>query len=165
VAGPGAIGEFLAFVDDVTGPGSFSGNILFSDGFSPGASPAAVALENAVFDGTATLTMELGGLAPGSEFDQLLLSGNLELGGTLDVKLIDGFSPALGDSFDLLDWGALIGAFAAVNLPALAGDVAWDSSRLYSDGTLAVIPEPATSALLAAGLAVLALRGRARAIR
>jgi hypothetical protein len=162
VVGPGAMGEFLAFVDDVTGAGSYAGNILFSDGFSPGASPAAVALENAVFDASATLTMELGGLAPGSEYDRLVLSGDLELDGTLDVKLIHGFAPALGDSFDLFDWNALAGAFAAVNLPALAGNAAWDSSRLYSDGSIVVIPEPATSALLAAGLALLALRGRVR---
>ncbi len=51
-----------------------------------------------------------------------MLSGNLELGGTLDVILIDGFAPALGNGFDLFAWSALAGAFSAVNLPTLAGN-------------------------------------------
>jgi hypothetical protein len=29
----------------------------------------------------------------------------LTLGGTLDVDLVPGYRPSLGDSFDILDWG------------------------------------------------------------
>ena len=35
--------------------------------------------------------------------------------------------------------------------PELSGNVSWDSSHLYSSGTLSVIPEPATLTLLAVG--------------
>jgi len=65
-----------------------------------------------------------------------------------------------GAAFDLLDWGGLTGEFAAVHLPALAGGLAWDASDLYGTGTLGVVPEPASAAVLAAGLAALVLRRR-----
>jgi len=51
------------------------------------------------------------------------------------------------------------GTFASVLLPDLPGMLGWDSSHLYSSGTLSVIPEPATLSLLALGL-LLAWRRR-----
>ncbi len=53
--------------------------------------------------------------------------------------LIDDFAPALGDRFDVLDWGTLVGAFDTVLLPALSEGLAWDDSQLYVDGTLSVV--------------------------
>jgi hypothetical protein len=41
-------------------------------------------------------------------------------------------------SFDVLDWGTLDGAFAAINLPELDG-MLWDTSDFYQMGTLTVI--------------------------
>ena len=42
----------------------------------------------------------------------------MSLAGTLKVSLIGGFSPTLGDSFDILDWGTLSGTFSTLQLPA-----------------------------------------------
>jgi hypothetical protein len=39
------------------------------------------------------------------------------LGGTLTIELLDGFSPALGQSFFVLDYPSRSGEFAQVNLP------------------------------------------------
>jgi len=47
----------------------------------------------------------------------------------------------------------------SVLLPDLPGMLGWDSSHLYSSGTLSVIPEPTTLPLLALGL-LLAWRRR-----
>jgi hypothetical protein len=55
------------------------------------------------------------------------------------VALVDGFTPVAGDAFDILDWTTLDGAFAALELPALAG-LRWDVSQLYDSGSLAVAP-------------------------
>jgi T5SS/PEP-CTERM-associated repeat protein len=66
------------------------------------------------------------------------------LDGTLRVLLGDSFTPVVGDSFQLLDIGSLEGAFAAVELPDLSGGLAWDLGELYSTGTIAVVPEPAS---------------------
>ena len=110
-----------------------------------------------------TLTINTDTLAAGSEYDRLVLSGLLGLGGALDVLLIDGFAPALGDEFDLFDFGSLVGTFGAVTLPGLGEGLAWDASNLYTDGTLAVtaIPEPTPAILLGLGLLGLAFAGKA----
>ena len=84
VNGPTAAGQSLMFTDDVSGAGSFTGNVTFSDGFSPGMSTAAVSLGNFTFDGTTTLHIEIGGLAAGTQFDRLNFTGSGVLGGELE---------------------------------------------------------------------------------
>ena len=87
---------------------------------------------------TAVLNIELGGATPLDDFDQLLISGSLALGGTLNVSLIDGFNPAANLSFNILDWGSLSGTFNTIQLPAIAPGLEWDTSLLYTDGVLAI---------------------------
>jgi T5SS/PEP-CTERM-associated repeat protein len=95
-----------------------------------------------------TLQIELGGTEPGTDYDQLLVTGTIGLtdefmqvghGGTLDVSLINGFTPHESDSFNILDFASLSGTFATVNLPALTGSLQWDTSQLYISGVLSVV--------------------------
>jgi hypothetical protein len=75
---------------------------------------------------------------------------------TLQVTLTDPLVP--GSTFDILNWVSKTGTtFSAVNLPALADGLSWDSSKLYVDGTIQIVPEPATLLLLiiAAGLGLM----------
>lgn len=140
----------------VSGAGNYTGNILFSDGFSPGNSPASVTLQNMTFDGTTLLAMELGGLTLGSEYDHLNITGTATLDGTLLVDLINGFTPGRGNVFDLFD-GTLTGTFDSIVLPDLAPRLNWDTSHLYTTGELRVagVPEPLTFLLLTLGLIAL----------
>jgi hypothetical protein len=118
---------------------------VYSPGNSPGISTAAsVEFQNGLFtSGAPRLVMELGGTMPGSQYDQLHVSGALTLNGTLDVHLVDLgaglFSPNAGDTFDILDWGSLSGAFSAIQLPAIGGALAWNTSQLYTSGILSVV--------------------------
>jgi autotransporter-associated beta strand protein len=125
VAGPTAAGQFLTFTEDVNGPGSYTGNIRFSDGFSPGTSPALVAFENLSFDSTATLSIELGGLTPGTEHDQLSSTGTVNLAGILDVSCLDlgnSYIASPGDRFTIITAANPIsGTFDLANLPATGG--------------------------------------------
>ena len=91
-----------------------------------------------------TLEIELGGLARGSEYDVLIVTGEASLAGTLDVTLLPGFNPSVGASFDILDWGSLAGssAFDPINLPELGSRFEWDTSELYTTGVLAVLYDP-----------------------
>jgi hypothetical protein len=65
-----------------------------------------------------------------------LFTDSLELGGTLEISLADGFIPELGNSFDILDFNTVSGSFAEMNLPALEGGLEWGTSQLLVDGTL-----------------------------
>ena len=66
----------------------------------------------------ATLEIEIGGL---TEFDRLEVTGFATLEGTLDVMLIDGFVPEVGDNFGfLMASGGFDSSFSALNLPELS---------------------------------------------
>ena len=124
----------LEFTGLVTGVGDFAGNVTFSGGYSPGLSPTAVDFAgNVTFAPTSTLTIELGGTAAGSQYDQLNVAGNAALDGTLAIALIDGFAPAVGDEFNILTYGTTSGAFASVTGNRLAN--------------LALVPDDRPSAL------------------
>jgi len=68
---------------------------------------------------TGVLNIELGGLAPGVQYDQLAVTGRATLGGALNVTLLDGFRPSKGKAFQVLPFAGHTGTFATVNLPDL----------------------------------------------
>ena len=72
--------------------------------------------------------------------DLLEVTGNLTAAGTLEVVL-DGSAPALtaGDSFDLLDFATISGAFDTLTLPTLDAGLMWDTSALLTTGVLEVV--------------------------
>jgi hypothetical protein len=103
-----------------------------------------------------TLEIEVGGTIPGSQHDKLEVAGELALdGGSMEVVWFGGFSAGAGDAFDVLDWGLLTGSFGNVSLPALSTGLAWDTSRLYSDGVISVRADswPAWAAVNSIGIA------------
>ena len=93
------------------------------------------------YQNNGTLAIELGGLSPGTEHDQVIVDGTVVLSAAsaLDVTLIDGFVPSPGDEFNLLDFASRLGVFGTVNLPSLDGGMTWDQSRLNSEGELLVL--------------------------
>ncbi|WP_442481688.1 BNR-4 repeat-containing protein [Aeoliella sp. SH292] len=104
------------------------------------------------FEGQATLavvgdmSMQSGStvefdLGDPSHHDQLHVEGALTVAGTLKVSLASqGSLPREGDEFALLAAGAIVGAFDSFDLPALASNIRWDTSELYTSGLLAVVP-------------------------
>ena len=61
-----------------------------------------------------TLEIELGGTAPGTEHDQLNVTGTATLAGTLDISLINGLDPRWGETFEILTAGSVTGTFDTV---------------------------------------------------
>ena len=75
-----------------------------------------------------------------------------------NVLNLNGFDPAAGDVFDIIDSSAIGGVgFDSLSLPPLAAGLAWDTSTLMTDGSLSIsaVPEPAAAVLL--GLALVGL--------
>jgi autotransporter-associated beta strand protein len=155
VQGPTAAGQFLTFHGDVNGSGSYTGNIIFADDFSLGDSPAVVHMEHVRLENSSTLTMEIGGIHAGHGHDQLVVSQSALLGGQLQLIRFDGYTPAAGTSFLLLDNTSnapLIGTF--LGLPEgseFVGDgQLWRISYTGGTGndlTISAVPEPGVWAL------------------
>ena len=60
------------------------------------------------------MTIDIGGTAT-SQFGRLTTSGAATLDGMLNLALVDGFSPAIGNSFPVMTFGSRTGQFATIN--------------------------------------------------
>ena len=60
---------------------------------------------------TGTVEIEIGGLIPGDDFDQLIVLGIASLAGALRVTLIESFEPVDGNPFKVLKWNSSSGNF------------------------------------------------------
>lgn len=100
----------------VKGVGTFD-NVVMNGEFRPGFSPALWKSGTVAYTDLNRFVIELGGRLAGAEFDRVehYLA---KLGGTLDVQLIDGFKPALGDLFEVItSQQPFEGDFSEVLLP------------------------------------------------
>jgi len=131
----------VVFFGDVTGDGDFtgSGEVIFEGTYSPGNSPAAVSFEGDVsFGSQAVLAIEIGGPAAGDDHDQVNIGGELSADGTLLVSLLDGYEPAVGEEYVLLNFAEMTGKFD-LSLPDLPGGLDWLTD--CSAGSLALSVE------------------------
>lgn len=139
------------------GSGAILGNVFNGGTVSPGQSPGRLQI-NGNFAQTAqgTLAIELGGTNPGTEYDQLNVSGTMALAGTLAVA--STFTPANGDVFTLASTdsaGPIAGVFRALPETGVltAGGSTFRISYAGGDGNdVALKAGPAEAA--AAALAV-----------
>jgi T5SS/PEP-CTERM-associated repeat protein len=157
----------LTFLNDVSGSGSFAGDVVFHAGFSPGHSAARVDFGggDAAFDSSAVLTIELFGAAAGSGHDQLANIDRLSFDGRLRLAFGNGYTPAAGTRFALFDFDSFGGSLAPERIDVSGFDRhRLDFSHLAIDGTLGVsaVPEPSTWAMWLAALAFSASLGRLR---
>ncbi len=93
---------------------------------SPGLSPARLTISGPFTqETTGAINIEISGTTPASQYDQLVINGNANLAGSLNVSLIDGFVPTVGNSFNLISYTSHLGTFDTVNLPNLAHPMGW----------------------------------------
>ncbi|MES9852875.1 MAG: VPLPA-CTERM sorting domain-containing protein [Candidatus Thiodiazotropha sp. L084R] len=113
---------------------------------------------------TSIFNVELGGL---DNFDLLSVTGDSNLDGTINVFLVDGFIPEVGQTFDVLLTEALFGEFASVisqnpgvlwEMQYILNEEGMDIARLG----VSAVPIPAAGWLLLSGLGVLVGIGRRR---
>ncbi|WP_419194782.1 glycosyl hydrolase [Novipirellula herctigrandis] len=114
---------------------------------APGSSTGTLTGGSADFAAGSRLSLELLSI---SDFDRLVLNGslNVEAGTMLELILLDGFQPLVGDHFDVLDFTVFSGQFGTIEAPTLANGN-WDFRRFQSDGIISVSAVPEPSALIA----------------
>lgn len=84
------------------------------------------------------LNLEIGGKTVVTEYDQLVVTGTATLNGTLNVTLINGFRPAVGDVFQIISSGAFTGAFSTINTTGFTGQVNYSAGAI----TMTVLTVP-----------------------
>jgi fibronectin-binding autotransporter adhesin len=127
--------EPITLTGYVKGVGTLN-NVVITGTDAPGFSPASVYRGSVTYAGE--MEIEIGGLTAGS-FDIVNHSGTATLGGTLDLSLINGFTPGLGDTFQFLTATSLVGNFTSVIGSDLGGGLAFDVIYGSNDVTLEVI--------------------------
>jgi hypothetical protein len=141
VSESGTSTSVAVFLGSVTGSGGSTGDgdIFFEGQVSPGNSTGEVTYANNVFFNVGSrLQIELGGVAPGVQHDKIIVSGALQLGGELDVQLINGFMPLGGQSFTIATSSAGIsGAFLSTSLPVVPG-LTWQVDQTETDLVLSL---------------------------
>ena len=146
---------------------------LINAGNSPGTltfdTPLFVAGPDTVFH------IEVGGTEAGTEFDLLMFTGNVVLGGMLVFDFIDGFLPDTADLFKFFEVaGELSGQFDQITVNGLGDNADFDvivdpltGEIILADVVAAIIgvPEPSTLGLLVVGLFSLGWARRRRVAR
>ena len=158
----------------LAGSGIINANVINNAIIAPGASAGTLNVNGDVSLLSSSKTvMEIGGLMQGKQYDYLAIAGTLMLGGTLELRMLNGFESRLNQSqrFILItSKGLLGGMFANVanggRLTTADGLASFkvnygDGSPYGADNIVLsdplVVPEPMTLVLFATGAAALAL--------
>ncbi|NCS55162.1 MAG: hypothetical protein GPJ23_24250, partial [Microcystis aeruginosa G13-05] len=98
----------------VTGNGTVIGNVANLTQINPGDGVGQLNITgNYNQNSDATLNIELGG---NTNYDKLNITGNATLGGTLNISLVNGFAPVLGERYTIFNYGGtLTGGFSNIN--------------------------------------------------
>jgi hypothetical protein len=131
--------------------------------FEPGNSPGIVDVFGSMYvRPNNTMNFEIGRFSPGlssgsPDFDQFIVTGNVNDQGTLAVRLTNSLSPSLGDAWALIQSGGTIAFSGVTSLPTLAGglslavQIVSGSSEFGASGSslvVSVVPAPSAAALV-----------------
>lgn len=116
------------------GTGTFNGPIRNNGGIvGPGHSPGQITINGNYTQGSSgVLNIEIGGNTAGTGYDQLVVHRTATLGGTLNISLINGYRPAVGDVFTILAPNSVTGEFDHINASGV------DVQANYASGAITV---------------------------
>ncbi len=119
------------------GTGTVQANVINSGVIRPGRSPGILTIDGD-FTQTAAgvLELEIGGTTAGTQFDQLAITGNATLGGTVMTQLINGFIPDPEERFPALTYTSATGSFAATG-GAFVPEIGATGINIAPEGTTA----------------------------
>jgi hypothetical protein len=144
------------------GFGTVQGNLSNSGTVHPGDGPGLLTVKGSYTENASgILDIAIGGMTQGSQYSELSVSGGAALSGTLDVSLLNGFTPAVGETFMILTSTGLSGMFSdnMIQVGNVTFDVEYGPAGYRNDVVLIVaevsvaVPEPGSLVLLAVGVA------------
>jgi hypothetical protein len=65
-------------------------------------------------ENAAALSINIGGTTPGTEYDHFAIGALATLDGTLNLSLLTGYTPSVGNTFQVLTYGSCIGTFSSI---------------------------------------------------
>ncbi|XHR29715.1 MAG: autotransporter-associated beta strand repeat-containing protein [Chthoniobacteraceae bacterium] len=180
IAGSATVGGLLK------GNSTITGNLTLTSGtLAPGNSAGITKVQgNFSTDASSTLVAEVSGTDAGTSYDQVQVSGNVTLAGTLDLSTLSGLT--LGSTITLIDntgSGTTTGYFVTLitsgstytltsnsNYTFTVGSTEYllsytsstEGDGYSNDVTLTVVPEPSTWAMVMGGIGMLAFGQRLR---
>jgi fibronectin-binding autotransporter adhesin len=161
IAGISTSAYTLTSTQTLSGAGQINatGKTLAVNGtLAPGSSAGTIDVTGAVTLGLNSVSnFEILGTSSG-QFDLLDVTGTLTFGGSLNLTTSYAF--AANDMVKLFDAETFAGTFGTINGTSLGDGLSWDTSKLYTQGSITVVPEPSTA--LIGGLGILALLRRRR---
>lgn len=96
---------------------TFNGTLINSGTIAPGNSPGAITVSaDYTAMSTAIHNFEIAGTATGN-YDVMNVGGNVSLNGTLNVSLLNGFTPTSDHDLPIIT-GTINGSFSTVNIPS-----------------------------------------------
>ncbi len=106
---------------------------------APGTSPGILTLTGNLVQ-TGNLDIELGGLTVGTQYDRLVVSGSVNLSGTLNLSVINSFHLQNSQNFTIITCGSRTGTFTTVNWPAgVTGTITYNATSVVVNIT-SVLP-------------------------
>jgi len=91
---------------------------------------------------TGSLNVQIGGTTVGTQYSRLAVANGASLNGALNIKLINGFVPAIGNAFTVLTGSAVTGKFATVNGLSINSGEHFEIAYNAANVTLTVVSGP-----------------------
>jgi hypothetical protein len=150
----------------LTGNGTVTGHVVNTGGVvrAGGAvAPGTLTLASYTQGAGGRLDFRIGGLLAGTQYDVLKVNGPVTLNGTVNVSLINNFTPNVGDKFDILRGDRITLGQVNFSLPSLPAGETWLTGIVGNFFQLSVAqaqvsaPEPNRLLVMGLGLAWLLL--------
>jgi hypothetical protein len=122
--------------------GTFAGNLTSSGTLNIGDALKKAGMESETGSytqsSTGILNIDIGGTTAGTLFDQLNITGAATLSGTLNLDLINAFTPVVGEMFDIINFASHTNMFTTVNGTSISPTEHFNVSYNATDVVLTV---------------------------
>ena len=141
----------------LSGYGRVQGQVIVAAGgqIFPGNSPGIFNITGTISSSPAAPTrLKSAVTTAGTDFDQINATGAATLGGTLKVRLVKGFTPTVGQNFQIVKAASTSGSFNVISQPSQAGiSVKSDATGITVTVTSVVAGAPVISSATSVGAA------------